>query len=107
METPPHASSLDYEYYHNYWCWSRRDFDETTLKNTIIISDYVEDKELQDLISQPFSMRYHFNGSHFQCDKNESWNDRWFSVETESTSPCITNTSLPVNVKYHAANKTL
>ena len=44
-------------------------------------------------------------GTSYSVDN--SWNDAWFSVETDSTSPCVTNTSVPINVKYHCADNEL
>ena len=80
------------------------------VKKVPITTSLVEDYELQDLIfNQPFSISYRFNGSHFQCNVDELWNDSWFdyNVNSISTSPCITNTSLHVNVKYHTQDNNL
>ena len=91
-----------------YWCWSRQDVNETQVKGLPIMTSFVEDFELQQRIfHQPFSISYRFNGSHFQCHVDESWNDSWFDNDVDSTSPCITNTSLPVNVKYHTKGNNL
>ena len=85
-----------------FWCWSRKDVKEADVKDISIIASFVQDYELQDRIfNQPFSISYRFNGSHFQCNADELWNDSWFDQNVVSTSPCVTNTSLPVNVKYH------
>ena len=93
---------------HKFWCWSRRDVNEALLKEFSITTTLVEDYELQQLIfNQPFSVSYRFNGSHFQCNVDELWNDSWFDKIFDSTSPCVTNTSLPVNVKYHTQNHNL
>ena len=93
---------------HIFWCLSRRDVNETLVKQQTIITSFVEDNELQHLIfDQPFSISYRFNGSHFQCNVDELWNDSWFVKNVDSTSPCITNTSLHVNVKYHAQDNNL
>ena len=90
------------------WCWSRKDINETQIKKLPIITSFVEDYELQDLIfNQTFSISYRFNGSHFQCNVDEFWNDLWFDKNVDSTSPCITNTSLHINVKYHAQDNNL
>ena len=87
-----------------FWCWSRKDVKEADVKDISIIASFVQDYELQDRIfNQPFSISYRFNGSHFQCNVvDKLWNDLWFDKNVDSTSPCITNTSLHVNVKYHA-----
>ena len=92
-----------------FWCYSRRDVNLTQVKEEVpIITSFVEDYELQDRIfNQPFSISYRFNGSHFQCNSDEQWNDAWFDTNNDSTSPCVTNTSLPVNVKYHTQDKNL
>ena len=93
---------------YKFWCWSRKDVNETLVKKLPITTSFVEDYELQDLIfNQPFSISYRFNGSHFQCNVDEIWNDSWFDNNVDSTSPCITNTSLPVNVKYHTDDNNL
>ena len=86
---------------YQFWCWSRKDVKEADVKELSIITSFVEDYELKDLIfNQPFSISYRFNGSHFQCNVDELWNDLWFDRNFSSNSPCITNTSLHVNVKY-------
>ena len=98
----------DSDYRITYWCWSRLDVDESTLKSVIIRPHYVEDYELRDLIfHQPFSLTYRFNGSHIQCNADKLWNDLWFSIDSDSTTSCVTNTSLPVNVKYHTKDDNL
>ena len=86
-----------------FWCYSRRDVNLTQVKEEVpIITSFVEDYELQDLIfNQPFSISYRFNGSHYQCNVDELWNDAWFDKNVGSNSPCVTNTSLPINVLYH------
>ena len=91
-----------------YWCWSRRDVEVTALRSTIVNPNYVDDYELKDQIFQQIlSINYRFNGSHFQCDSDEVWNDSWFKIDTDSISPCITSSSLPVNVKYQAHDNSL
>ena len=91
------GSDLDYKF----WCWSRGDVKEADIKKYPITTSFVEDLELQELIfNHPFTISYRFNGSHFQCNVDELWNDSWFNNTADSTSPCITNTSLHVNVKY-------
>ena len=98
------GSELDYKF----WCWSRRDVKEADVKKYPITTSFVEDLELQDLIfNHPFTISYRFNGSHFQCNVDELWNDSWFNDSAASTSPCITNTSLPVNVRYRTDDNNL
>ena len=90
------------------WCWSRQDVKEPLVKELPIITSFFEDYELQDRIfNHPFSISYRFNGSHFQCNSDEQWNDAWFDTNNDSTSPCVTNTSLPVNVKFHTQDNNL
>ena len=97
-------SIIDY----SFWCWSRGDVKEATVKEFPITTSLIEDYELESKIfNQPFSISYRHNGSHFQCNIDELWNDLWFDNNVDSTSPCITNTSLPVNVKYHTHDDNL
>ena len=63
----------------------------------------VDDHELTDLSKKPFSVRYLFNGIHYKCDFSEEWADKWFSATDYNISPCVTNTSLAVNVKFKPA----
>ena len=91
-------------YSYTYWCWSRRDIREDTIKNKILSTAMVDDHELTDLSKKPFSVRYLFNGSHYKCDFSEEWADKWFSATDYNISPCVTNTSLAVNVKFKPAS---
>ena len=56
-----------------------------------------------ELAKKPFSVRYLFNGTHYKCDFSEEWADKWFLFTDYNISPCVTNTSLAVNVKFKPA----
>ena len=53
---------------------------------------------------KPFSVRYLSNGTHYQCDYSQEWANASYVITDDNTSPCVTNTSLPVNVKFKAAD---
>ena len=89
-----------------YMCMSRRDMDEEIIKNTTVTTAYIHN-ELNDLIFEPFSTKYQFNGTHFKCDSEEKWAGSWFNIDADSTSPCTTNTTISVNVKYHSDDNNL
>ena len=68
-------------------------------------------RELIDLIVQPFITKFElindFGKSYIKCDSNEEWASPLYSIDTVTTIPCMTNTSLEVNVKYHATGNPL
>ena len=72
--------------------------------STAVVNEY----ELTELSKKPFSVRYLSNGTHYKCDSSEEWADTWYTITDSNTSPCVSNTSLAVNVKFHpAADKKL
>ena len=97
----------DYGLVGSYWCFSRLDVDEDLIKD-FIIATTLEDNEIKDLMIQSFSTKYLYNDTHFKCDSEEEWASSWHSIDTDSTlSLCLANTSLPVNLKYHATGESL
>ena len=57
---------------------------------------------------KPFSVRYISNKTHYKCDYNHTnWVDKLYPIAADNISPCIANTSLPVNVKFRAATNNL
>lgn len=84
-----------------YWCWSRHDVSEDIIKDTII-SAAVDDQELTDLMKQPFSVRYLSNETHYKCDSSKEWANAWYVISGDNISPCVTNTSVAINVKFKA-----
>ena len=97
---------LDYDS-NQYWCWSRLDVSEDKIKKQILSTAIVDDHELTELSKKPFSVRYKFNGTHYKCDCSEEWANTWFLNTDYNTSPCVTNTSLAVNVKFQATDQIL
>ena len=84
-----------------YYCWSRQDEEENSIKNLIIETGYQVDNELTEQLKQSFSTRYHFNGTHYKCaTTSEEWADIWFTVNESGLSPCLSDTKIPVNVLY-------
>ena len=63
--------------------------------------------ELIDLIKQTFKTKYRFNGTHIKCDSNKKWAGPWVDIAADSNTPCVTNTSLEVNMKYRSVNDNL
>ena len=91
----------------NYWCWSRQDVDEEQIKGQILSTALVYDNEIKELLTQPFSVRYISNKTHYNCDYDSIWTDTWYPMDVDDFSPCMANTSLPVNVKFRATNSNL
>ena len=83
-----------------YWCWSRRQISEDTIKKAILSTAIVDDYKTIELIKQPFSVRYLSNGTHYKCDGSKRLTDKWYSITDYNVSPCVTNTSIAVNVKF-------
>ena len=77
-----------------------------TLSTALVVNH-----ELMKLIVQPFQTKFQFQNvfgkSYIKCDSNEKWASPWYSIDNVTTIPCMTNTSLEVNVKYHATDNTL
>ena len=86
-----------------YWCWSRQDISEDKIKNATLSTAVVYEYELKELIKKPFSVRYLFNGTHYKCDSSKEWASKWYMITDYNTSPCVSNTSLAVNVKFKPA----
>ena len=78
-----------------YYCWSRRDFNETkNLKNQITAPEFsINDNQMLET----FSTSFEFNGTHARCHykQDQEWETRWYNVNTSGEIPCSTNT-LPV-----------
>ena len=83
------------------------DIREDKIKKAILSTSVVNDYELTELVKKPFSVRYLSNGTHYKCDSSKEWANAWFRITDYDTSPCITNTSLAVNVKFKANDNTL
>ena len=85
-------ATLD-DYTATFWCWSRKDVDEKTIKNVSISTAHVEDDDLIAKINQPFSTQFTFNGTHLKCDTMEKWATESIFVNSEySTMICVTST---------------
>ena len=79
----------------NFWCWSRKDNDEKTIKNISISGGRVKDKYLIAKINQPFSTQFTFNGTHLKCDTMEKWANESIHVNifsSDAVLPCVTST---------------
>ena len=98
---------ISFHFIDTYWCWSRKDVEENRIKKLTLSTSITRIDELIDLIKQPFKTRYLFNGTHIKCDSKEKWAGLWFNIDADSITPCVTNTSLEVNVKYRSSNKNL
>ena len=88
----------------SYWCWSRQDVAEETIKGQILSTANVDDNEFKNLIVKPFSVRYLSNTTHYKCDYDSIWTGTWYPIDVDNTSQCMANNSLPVNVKFRANN---
>ena len=94
-------------YQNSYWCWSRQDVEEGIIKNATLLTALVDDNEFNALIVEPFSVKYRSNKTHYRCDYDSKWTSVWYSIDVDNTSPCMGNTSLPVNVKFKAKSTNL
>ena len=101
------AKSNFLAYENSYWCWSRQDVDEETIKSQILSTALVDDIEFKELIVEPFSVRYLSNKTHYKCDYDSIWTGTWYPIDADNISPCMANNSLPVNVKFRASNSKL
>ena len=95
-----------------YWCWSRHDVSEDTIQKELLSTSVVDVYELTDLIKKPFSIIYKSNGTHYKCGCSEEWGckwvaNAWYILTNDNTSSCVTNTSMPVNVKFKATDNKL
>ena len=79
---------------------SRLDVSEEKIKKATLFTAVVVDHELTELIKKPFSVRYLSNGTHYKCDDSKELTDKWYSSTDYNVSPCVTNTSIAVNVKF-------
>ena len=79
-----------------YWCWSRRDFNETRHRNNPI---YAPDFSIKDdQVLQSFSTSFEFNETHARCNykQDHEWEQTWFDLSADDV-PCSTST-LPVAI---------
>ena len=90
-----------------YWCWSRKDVSEGQIKKELLSTAVVDDYKLAELIRKPFSVRYISNETHYKCDYSEQWANAWYMITDYNNSPCVTNTSLPINVKFKPVDNQL
>ena len=77
-----------------YWCWSRRDFNETkNIKTQISAPEYLID---DNQVLESFKTSFEFNETHARCHhkQDHEWENQWYDLET-SEVPCSTST-LPV-----------
>ena len=85
---------------------SRLDVSEEKIKKATLFTAVVVDHELAELIKKPFSVRYLSNETHYKCDFIHEL-AKWYKINDSNISPCVTNTSLAVNVKFRAPDYTL
>ena len=76
----------------SFWCWSRKDYNESYLKTLNISIGYRE----ETIVIDPFSTTFRYNGSHVKCSSEEYWAQTWVDVsnpkEYFSPIPCVTST---------------
>ena len=80
-----------------FWCWSRKDYDENFLQNISISTVFRDEKISFESISTSFIS----NRTHVKCDSNVSWFQEWVYIGNpfmnNAELPCVTNsTYIPV-----------
>ena len=90
-----------------YWCLSRQDVIEDIIKSATLSTGLVAYEDFGELVVKPLSVRYLFNKTHYKCDYEEKWASTWYSIGADNVSICMTNTSFPINVKFHASGNNL
>ena len=87
-----------------FFCWSRKDYDEKIIKNVTISTAHVKENDLSANINKPFSTQFTSNGTHLKCDTMEKWATD--SINVTSTSfgyknlPCVTSTISVAEIGY-------
>ena len=79
----------------SFWCWSRKDYNETYLRSRNIDIGFREES------FESFSTNFQYNGSHVKCKSNHSWVQNWIDVSNPfvyvSAIPCVaSNKRVPV-----------
>ena len=94
----------DSDFITEFWCWSRKDNDEKSIKNVPISTSRFEDDKLTQEINQPFFTQFTFNGTHLKCDSMEKWATESIDVSTTSYAilPCVTNTISVAQFNYYS-----
>ena len=86
-----------------FFCWSRRDVDESIIKNISISTARVKDDDLIEKINKPFSAQFTFNGTHLKCDTMEKWATESIDVNATtycSSLSCVTSAKSVAKFKY-------
>ena len=85
-----------------FYCWSRRDNDESVIKNVSISTNRVEDDDLIEKINKPFTTQFTSNGTHLKCDTMEKWATKSFPVDISTYDvPCVTSTISVAEFNYN------
>ena len=73
----------------SFWCWSRKDYNETFLRSINISIGFREES------FESFSTNFQYNGSHVKCKSEEALAEKWVEVSNPlvyvSPIPCVTN----------------
>ena len=85
----PIAKRSTDEDFQKFWCWSRKDNDEKTIKNVSILAPRVDNDDFFAKINQTFSSQFTFNGSHLKCDTMEKWATESIYVNTTEPEPGV------------------
>jgi hypothetical protein len=80
---------------------------EETIKSTTLSTALVDDDEFKEVILEPFSVAYQSNKTHYKCAYESSWTATWYPIGVDNLSPCMTNNSLPINLKFKAKSSKL
>ena len=82
---------IRYEGRLDFWCWSRRDYNEIDLRQLPITLNFREEEFL------PFTTSFFYNQTSrsIKCNSSEEWADNWVDVSSNfydpENIPCPTN----------------
>ena len=83
-----------------YFCWSRHDNNEATLKNLTISAGHYDNSELNKILNRPFTAKFYVNESHIICQDNEDWGSIIYDGSTFVY--CPTSTGIPVAYFFYS-----
>ena len=90
----------------NFWCWSRRDYNETDLRQLPITMNFREEV----FTSFTTSISYNQTSKSIKCNSHEEWAENWIDVSNQWNNvniPCYTNVSPIATLTWIPFSKTM